>query len=77
MSQRTTLVPLWKHTYLRHSRNQLARASRWINLQIPFQITLSVLLEVIHELQKMLNTQKVTITSTTFSTVITWEKGDL
>lgn len=77
VSQWTSLVPLQKPTYFRQGRNQLERPGKGTHLQTPFQVILSVHLEVIHELQKMLNMLKAAVTPSTFSTVLTWEKKDL
>lgn len=74
MPQRAFLDPLQKHIHFRGSRNQLAKPGRQTDLQIPFQIIPNVLIQGIYELQKMSNMQKAAIISTTFSTVIIWEK---
>lgn len=74
MPQRAFLDPLQKHIHFRGSKNQLAKPGRQTDLQIPFQIIPNVLIQGIYELQKMSNMQKAAIISTTFSTVIIWEK---
>lgn len=68
MPQWVSLLQLQKHNCLKQGRTQQATPGTWIDLQTYFKLYTAVFSEVIHQLQKMSNLQKLPVT---FGTVIT------